>query len=55
MWEKDRPLVILLFFVIGLFPMSAYAEGEKTAEAGRSFTPPCLERRSMFPRAIAAV
>jgi len=37
MWEKDRPLVFLLFFVIGLFPMSAFAEGEKTAEAGKEF------------------
>ena len=37
MWEKDRPLVILLSFVIGLFPSSAFAEGEKTPEAGKEF------------------
>ena len=35
MREKDRPLVILLSFVIGLFPIRAFADGEKTAEAGK--------------------
>ena len=37
MWEKDRPLVILLSFVFGLFPLSAFAEAEQTPEAGKEF------------------
>jgi hypothetical protein len=37
MWEKDRPFVILLSFVFGLFPLSAFAEAEQTPEAGKEF------------------
>ena len=37
MWGNDRPLVILLSLVIGLFPLSAFAETEKTPEAGKEF------------------
>jgi opacity protein-like surface antigen len=37
MWEKDRPLVILLSFVFGLFPLSAFAQSEQTPEAGKEF------------------
>ena len=37
MWWRDRPLAILLSFVIGLSPLSAVAEEEKTPEAGKEF------------------
>ena len=34
---RDRPLAILLSFVIGLFPLSLFAAEEKTPEAGKEF------------------
>ena len=37
LWRSGWPLAILLFFMIGLFSMSAFAEEEKTAEAGKEF------------------
>ena len=40
MWGKDWPLVILLSFVISLFPLNTlntFAETEKTPEAGKEF------------------
>src|SRR5580765_7414974 len=36
-WRSGWPLTILLFFLIGIFPMSAFAVEEKTPEAGKEF------------------
>jgi hypothetical protein len=37
MWGRALPLAILVFFMIGLSPLSAFAEEEKTPEAGKEF------------------
>ena len=37
LWRSGWPLAILLFFMIGLFSLSAFAEEEKTPEAGKEF------------------
>ncbi len=55
LWRSGWPLAILLFFMIGLFSMSAFAEEEKLRKRVRSFAPPYLARRFMFPRATVAV
>jgi hypothetical protein len=37
MWGRALPLAILVFFMIGLSPLSAFAEEENTPEAGKEF------------------
>jgi hypothetical protein len=37
LWSSGWPLFILLFFMIGLFSTRAFAEGDKTPEAGKEF------------------
>ncbi len=59
LWRRGWPLAVLLIFMIGLFSMSAFAEEEKTPEAGKEFRTTVLGEEIYVPprdrRSVTAV